>query len=134
MHILLWRWFGWLSRSQIWFCAFRLFEMGNLYITSRNSLQKRLRFETAFMICNIVFECLLASIPMASDLILAFECIRLLLNTWKWLLQWLPKIPRALIFGKNLHRVMLPVPKSLILIVATFRTFAKRGHVHYNFY
>ena len=82
---------------------------------------------------------------------LAFECIRLLLNVLKWLFEWPPKILRALLmFGNNLHRVMLPVlhlqtflaaqdvlrlPRQnhhFKIVQTTFGTFAQLEHVHHQ--
>ena len=66
----------------------------------------------AFRTCKTTFQRLSAWVHVEPNN-LAFECIRLLLNVSKWLLEWLLKIPRALlVFGNNLHRVMLPVPRA----------------------
>ena len=62
----------------------------------------------AFRTCKTAFQCLSAWVR-PEPYFLAFECIRLLLNVLKWLLEWPPKILRALVFGNNLHQVMLPV-------------------------
>ena len=63
----------------------------------------------AFRTCKTTFQRLSASVHVEPNF-LAFQYIRLLLNVLKWLLEWLPKILRALlVFGNNLHRVMLPV-------------------------
>ena len=62
-----------------------------------------------FQTCKTTFQRLSTWVHVEPNF-LAFECIRLLLNVFKWLLEWLPKILRALfVFGNNLHRVMLPV-------------------------
>ena len=100
----------------------------------------------AFRTCKTAFERLSAWVHMEPNF-LAFE----LLNVFKWMLEWLPKILRALlVFGSNLHRVMLPVLHLLTFLAAqdvlrlpsqnhhflivqtTFGTFARLEHVHYK--
>ena len=65
--------------------------------------------QAAFQTCKTAFQRVSAWVHVEPNF-LAFECIRLLLNVLKCLLEWLLKILRALlVFGNNLHRVMLPV-------------------------
>lgn len=105
--IRLYRSFGFLIWFHIWFFCVKGCINASIFGASHNPMRNRLLFVAFKQHINVY--CQFIWHPN----FFGFECIRLLLNVFKWPLKWLPKILWALlVLDNNLHCVSIFISSS----------------------